>query len=1027
MNKNSRTPGAFSSAFQAVFSYKKTWMWLFAIFASYSLLLGLAAPWLLKSQLQKLVLERTQLELHIDKLRINPYRLSLNLEGLKLSGAELDEPLGFKQLYVNFQLSSIYRWAWSFDQVHLLGIYGKLERLKDRTTNLSAALERWQTSAPDLLEEDALPEPDVESKPVRLWIEDLQITLDRVALEDRVPTTTFQTHLGPITLTAHQLTSIPNESGHQFFELHTPEGLAIQWNGSIGLQPLTSEGTFQLTGPLLHLAAVYLQDQLNFTLPEDQFKLSFNYQLNRAAAQAVNLKLRDINVELTQLAMLESGSQKPLLRLKQASIKNAQFDWPEQQVQLPQISLDSGEVWLTRTKNGAINWTQLLRGPDATPQPSIQASTQTPAHPPTQPSAQAATNDQRWQLSNKAFTLKQWKLHFRDQSLPKPAQIDLNNLNIKLNGFTSATHAKVSYTSSVNLGKGKLTSTGTLQLFPLSNLQLDLQTVDLPLAPAQAYLEQQARVELKSGTLDVSLQAQGDSPMQLHATGNLEVKNLAIHEQSNQRKILGWSALKLSDINANQADKSVSLANIEIDKAFADFAIARDGTTNIERILVKPAAPVAAAPIKPVTPTTASSGTEPSSSINPSSPGESGAEAFSFKLGKINFTDASGRFSDDSLPLPFKADMANMNGYISAIESDAQKPAKIKLKGQVGEFGQVQISGQLLPLLPKEASKIQLQFRNLEIPNFTPYSIKFAGRKIASGKMDLDLNYAIKQGAMDGKNNLVLRDFKLGQRVEQPGALDLPLDLAIALLKDGEGNIRADLPVSGQIDDPQFDYGKVIGQAFVGLIGNIASAPFKLLANLVGVSNSKGFGKIYWQPGSSELTPPEREKLVKLAEAIVKRPDLHLEIAGVFHRELDRQALALSKLTQQLQAKLGDPNLDIDLTDPKHLKKLEELYGEYQLTPSLTELRKADETANGDNADSNFNYAGNLEAQLLAAMPISDEDLLTLANARAQHIANFLQADQGLNSKRFSIQAPVELKKTSKGRLTLALKLSVTN
>jgi len=219
----------------------------------------------------------------------------------------------------------------------------------------------------------------------------------------------------------------------------------------------------------------------------------------------------------------------------------------------------------------------------------------------------------------------------------------------------------------------------------------------------------------------------------------------------------------------------------------------------------------------------------------------------------------------------------------------------------------------------------------------------------------------------------------------------------------------------------------VIGQAFVGLIGNIASAPFKLLANLVGVSNSKGFGKIYWQPGSSELTPPEREKLVKLAEAIVKRPDLHLEIAGVFHRELDRQALALSKLTQQLQAKLGDPNLDIDLTDPKHLKKLEELYGEYQLTPSLTELRKADETANGDNADSNFNYAGNLEAQLLAAMPISDEDLLTLANARAQHIANFLQADQGLNSKRFSIQAPVELKKTSKGRLTLALKLSVTN
>ena len=73
----------------------------------------------------------------------------------------------------------------------------------------------------------------------------------------------------------------------------------------------------------------------------------------------------------------------------------------------------------------------------------------------------------------------------------------------------------------------------------------------------------------------------------------------------------------------------------------------------------------------------------------------------------------------------------------------------------------------------------------------TPYSATFVGRRIVAGTLDIDLAYKIDRSELLGENKVVVRRLQLGERVESPGAMRLPLDLAIAILSDSQGVIDA--------------------------------------------------------------------------------------------------------------------------------------------------------------------------------------------------------------------------------------------
>ena len=199
---------------------------------------------------------------------------------------------------------------------------------------------------------------------------------------------------------------------------------------------------------------------------------------------------------------------------------------------------------------------------------------------------------------------------------------------------------------------------------------------------------------------------------------------------------------------------------------------------------------------------------------------------------------------------------------------------------------------------------IKVVFRNVEMTNLTPYSATFAGRKITSGKLSLDLEYKIKKRQLAGENQVVMDKLTLGERVESPTAMNLPLDLAIAILQDSDGKIDLGLPVSGSLDDPQFSYGKIIWKAITNVLTKIVTAPFRALASLFG-GNAEKLEKISFEAGDSVLTPPEREKFNSIKQILGKRPGLALTVHGAWNADIDRPVIQERQLRRAVAEKMG--------------------------------------------------------------------------------------------------------------------------
>jgi len=256
----------------------------------------------------------------------------------------------------------------------------------------------------------------------------------------------------------------------------------------------------------------------------------------------------------------------------------------------------------------------------------------------------------------------------------------------------------------------------------------------------------------------------------------------------------------------------------------------------------------------------------------------------------IRIEEGAADFSDLFIKPNFAADIRNLRGRVKGLSSTPEKRADVLLEGEVNKYSPVKISGQINPLTKEKYGDLALSFKNFDLSSTSPYAGKFAGYKIEKGKLSLNLKYKVSGDDFSGENGIVIEQLTLGERVESPDATELPVGLAVALLKDSNGNIELDVPVEGDLNDPHFDYGKVVSDAMSKIITNIVSSPFAALGSLVGGSADE-LSYIEFEFGSATLRPEQIEKLDKLAKALQERPGLRLEITGRADKEDDRSVL----------------------------------------------------------------------------------------------------------------------------------------
>lgn len=552
---------------------------------------------------------------------------------------------------------------------------------------------------------------------------------------------------------------------------------------------------------------------------------------------------------------------------------------------------------------------------------------------------------------------------------------------------------------------GILAFDGRLQLLPTLALEGSARIDKLALMQAEPYLRQLVNVRIDSGTLSLEGQIHTDAQQPFAFEGSAGIEALNIRDGSNDEALIGWKSLHIEPFDLHLAEKQLETGPIFVDGLTGQVVIHEDRTTNFSQLMATP-------PVDPEDDNDNARTDETEDDTNKV------PAPFDITIEGIELTESTLGFTDNSLPLPFSTSIHTLSGEVSTLSSTSAQPAQVELEGQVAEYGLARVAGAVHAWHPTRDTRVQLNFRNLQIPEYSPYTVRFAGRKIAGGTMDLDLDYTVKDKQLDGHNNLVLHDLKLGEKMAASNAMDLPLDLAIALLEDNDGVIDLDLPVTGDVGNPEFDISQIIRQALGNAITSVVQAPFRFLASLVG-ADSEDLGQVEFAAGRSDLLPPQRARIAKLREALNQRPALALEIAGPFSRTFDGPILqrerAVDALQQQL-AEAGRDDTEPSLTAESNQGIVETMFNAYYPDVDLKAVQaRFTEEPSESSGETGFDalaYRNHLAEQVIAAQSTTDADFRTIANARASAVRDALidpEADTRIAADRVRLLDPEEI------------------
>ncbi|MCK5190445.1 MAG: DUF748 domain-containing protein, partial [Methylococcales bacterium] len=333
-----------------------------------------------------------------------------------------------------------------------------------------------------------------------------------------------------------------------------------------------------------------------------------------------------------------------------------------------------------------------------------------------------------------------------------------------------------------------------------------------------------------------------------------------------------------------------------------------------------------------------------------------------------------------------------LKGTVKGVSSEKNTVTNVVLAGRVGGLSPVNINGKINP--DKGDSELSLDFTSMSLPLATPYMAEFAGRKIEKGNMSLKLKYKIVRNQLSASNEILIDQLVLGEEVEHENAVSLPLDFAIALLEDGDGKIVLDVPITGDLENPEFSVAAIVADALINVITKVIASPFNAIASLIG--SDEDISKVMFASGHAVLSDKQEKKLDGLAEALSKRPGLKLEIKGTAFSQYDWPYLQAEALDQQLlQIRVDELNQDnkkkvlandITLTKEEYDRLLAESF--IQKFPQLAEKSIFGTPRLIDPEMGDFYQIA--KTRLAAEIPPKPLQLQKLAKARSKVIAKYL-------------------------------------
>lgn len=548
---------------------------------------------------------------------------------------------------------------------------------------------------------------------------------------------------------------------------------------------------------------------------------------------------------------------------------------------------------------------------------------------------------------------------------------------------------------------GRLDYKGRVKLVPFST-QGRLEFNRLPLHAVEPYFGDVLNLELPRadasfrGNLDVAVAAAG-ATVRVKGDGALEdVRANSVLAQvgtdagpPTSDELLSWKALSLRGIDlALQPGTPLTLGISEtaLSDFYARVVINDQGRINLQNLVRSSApapTPVKGAAAAKVPPT-------PPMPPAPAAPVSAAASKPVIRMGPITMLNGRVLFSDRFVRPNYSASLSELTGrlgaFSSVLEAGSAGLADLELRGRAEGTASLEVSGKLNPLATPLALDIQGKVRELDLPPLSPYTIKYAGHGIERGKLSVNVAYKIDpDGRLSASNNIILNQLSFGEQVEGAPA-SLPVKLAVALLADRDGVIDINLPISGSLNDPDFRLAPIVGRLLLNLVAKAITSPFSLLANAFGGGQSES-NEIAFAAGGADLMPDARQRLDKVAQALQDRPAIKLTVVGQVNVQVEREGYRRQQLAQMMLAEkrrqavlAGHKGTEVEaVTEAEQPALLKAVYQRADLPKPRNLLGLAKDLPGPE-----------MEALLLASVPVSDELLQPLAVQRGVVVRDYL-------------------------------------
>ena len=1005
--------GSTSEAVPAAGSGRNILLWvlgaLFLLLALYAAAGYLWAPRLIKDEAQAWTRKNLGLELAMGEVKVDPFRLRVELNDLAIPAQ--DPMASAKQLSLDFAGRSVLSESYRFDDIHLvqpqvkaiLGADGKLNLLK------------------------LMPPPNDDPFPPVL-IANLEVEKGAAYFADHSKPNRPDTNIAPITFSLQNLHTTRDEGGGFRLDGVSDAGEEFVWRGKVSMAPIASEGGLAIRRLKAASVHEFIGDVLPIVLRNGQIDLDLGYKASYGddglKARAVLPKLgisalgiggspeslnADVSVAGVGIAGLKAEVEMPpggelkssygiagiaarnltltgtgpargqTLGLKSADVTDISLDPATGAPVIGAIRLAGLDSTITRDRNGGISLIKVL--------PTRPVTTAYSAQTPNPRIGEVSLSDARVRFVDQAVKpATSWTIAPLTATARGTGEGFSGPLKVSVEGRVNGT---TSFAVSGDVDPGQPGRAPTADVA--------VRLANFPVKAAVPYSIDFPRLEIISGTASADGRLRY-GPKTMGYTGRASVDNLRLIETYQRTNLVAWKRLQLDGIDATP--NRATVARVNLVNPATTLIILQDGTVNFQRLVTFNPQPVVT-PSQDVPPpklTRAQRRAEAARLEAEKKATAAQARAalaapivepdFPVVVKRLDISGGTMDFADFAIRPNFGAKIQGVRGTVSNISNSPRAIAKLKLDGYVvDKFSPVSIEGEITPLQFDRRTKIDMAFRNIELPVFNPYSGRWAGYSIAKGKLTTELGYTIDNRALNATHHIVIDQLEWGEATDSKEKVSMPIKFATSLLKDNNGVIELDVPVTGTLDDPSFKLGPIIWKVIGNLMEKVITAPFRALGDLFGGKEDVQF--VDFAPGSAAVPSEATSNLAGIAKGLTEKPELRLDIPSGPGLPLDAIGLADQKIAAAAMAKEVKKGEKADLAalelDKRH-DRLEDLYkARFKTGPKYPEPETKDGEKEGGDARKQRETDW-LMAELRKSYAPSPDELAALGKARAEAV-----------------------------------------